>query len=53
MERFVEQLIAVLFVILNTVNKLFDCTHLFKNIYKHIARYTKGNPLFLFILMVT
>ena len=33
---------AVLFVILTTVNKLFSFTHLFKNIYKHIAWYTKG-----------
>ena len=41
MERLVEQWIAVLFVILTTVNKLFGCTHLFKNIYKHIAWYTK------------
>ena len=42
MERLVEQWIAVLFVILTTVTKLFGCTHFFKNIYKHIAWNTKG-----------
>ena len=42
MEMLVEQWIAVLFVILTTVNKLFGGTQLFKNIYKHIAWYTKG-----------
>ena len=42
MERLLEQWIAILFVILTTVNKLFGCTHLFKIIYKHIAWHTKG-----------
>ena len=41
MERLVDKWIAFLFIILTTVNKLFGCTHLFKNIYKHIAWYTK------------
>ena len=42
MEGIVEKWFAILFVILTTVNKLFSYTHLFKNIYKHIAWYLKG-----------
>ena len=37
MERLVEKLFAVLFIILTTVNKLFSYTRLFENIYTRIA----------------